>query len=684
MSSEALLIEIGTEELPPKVLKSLGEKFASNVHDLLANSGFSPESYEWFASPRRLAVLISAVSTTQPDSVIEKRGPAVSASFDENGQPTKAALGWAKGNGITVENAQRLVTDKGEWLLHKATIKGKALNGVVSDIVSQSLAKLPIPKPMRWGESAFQFIRPVHTVCVMHGDNVLPASVFGIESKNHFRGHRFHGEKTFSLSHAKEYESALLEHYVVGSFSKRVDTIKSALDSIASRSGLLPDYSVELLEEIAALVEWPNVMQASFEERFLAVPKEALVYTMKDDQKYVPLLNSDGSLSNQFLFVSNIDSKQPQYVIEGNEKVIRPRLSDAEFFFNTDRKQSLASKIDKLANVLFQKKLGTLKDKAIRLQNTSAKIAELLGANEKHAAKAGLLAKADLMTSMVMEFPEVQGVMGKYYAQFDGEEDEVAVAIQEQYLPKFAGDVLPSTPTGICVSLADKLDTLVGIFGIEQKPKGDKDPFALRRAAIGILRIISESKLDLDLEALVSLAAGQYSEGTFVDNKVEVVDFILSRFTALIQEDGVSTDIIQAVASRRPTRPTDFVDRVKAVQTFSELPEAEALSAANKRVANILAKNSDEEIAGEINESLLESEHEKTLYQRIQDLTDVTSQSHSESLNTLASLRDPIDAFFDNVMVMADNPEVKLNRLSLLHKLRILFLNTADISILAK
>jgi glycyl-tRNA synthetase beta chain len=684
MSNDALLIEIGTEELPPKILKSLGEQFASNVHGILTDLGFSPDTYNWFASPRRLAILISSVSSIQPDTTVEKRGPAVSVAFDENNQPTKAALGWAKGNGISIENAQRLVTDKGEWLLHKATVKGKALREAISDVVLQSLAKLPIPKPMRWGNSPFQFIRPVHTLCIMHGDVILPASVFGVESKNLFRGHRFHGEKTFSIKHANDYESSLLAHFVVGSFSERADIIKSSLNKMAGDLGLSADYSDALLEEIASLVEWPKVMQASFEERFLAVPKEALIYTMKDDQKYVPLLNSDGSLSNQFLFVSNIDSKQPQYVIEGNEKVIRPRLADAEFFFDTDKKQTLESKVEQLASVLFQKKLGTLKDKAQRLQKASAQIAKLMEVNEVFAARAGLLAKADLMTSMVMEFPEVQGVMGKYYAQLDGEADEVSIAIQEQYLPKFSGDSLPTTAIGVCVSLADKLDTLVGIFGIEQRPKGDKDPFALRRAAIGILRIISEAKLDLDLETLVEIAASQYDNGVLVANQTEVVDFILSRFTALLQDEGVSTDVIQAVSSRRPTQPTDFVERVSAVKSFIELPEADALSAANKRVANILSKNSAEKIASDIDVSLFENEYEHTLFNCMSKVSEESDKSHTESLRELASLRAPIDAFFDNVMVLAEEPAIRLNRLSLLKKLRVLFLKTADISVLAK
>ena len=682
---DALLIEIGTEELPPKSLKTLGFLFAKSVHDALVDGNYAPESYEWFASPRRIAILISSVANSQPDTVVEKRGPSVSAAFDADGNPTKAALGWARGNGIDVAEAERLVTDKGEWLLHKANVAGKSISENIEAIVNQSLAKLPIPKPMRWSDKSYQFIRPVHTVCVMYGSDILPANVYGVASTNVLRGHRFHGNKTFSLTHALEYENTLLNHYVVGSFSRRMDTIKSALDKQAKALDLQADYNEELLEEIASLVEWPKVMQASFEQRFLDVPKEALIYTMKDDQKYVPLLNQDGSLSHKFLFVSNIDSKTPEFVIHGNEKVIRPRLADAEFFFNTDRKRPLADRLDSLSTVVFQKKLGTLKDKVERIQSTAKAIAEMLEYNADHAARAGLLSKADLMTEMVMEFPEVQGVMGKYYAMHDREAHDVANAIEEQYLPKFAGDKLPESHAGICVSLADKLDTLVGIFGIEQKPKGDKDPFALRRAAIGVLRIISERELNLNLEELVSLAASSFADGVLVDNKQEVVDFVLSRFSALLSDQGISTDIIQSVAARRPTSPLDYVERINAVSAFSKLSAAEALSAANKRVANILSKNNIEASNVVVKAALLSEPAEKALYDGIGTLAkDIDVLDHEASLTSLAALREPIDNFFDNVMVMAEDDAVKSNRLALLQTLRSLFLTTADISLLAK
>ena len=686
--SDALLVEIGTEELPPTLLKTLGEQFSQNLHDALITANFAPESYHWFASPRRLAIVISRVAMQQPDSVIEKRGPAVSAAFDADGNPTKAALGWARGNGIEVGDAQRLKTDKGEWLLHKAEVKGQSLESEISTLVLNALTKLPIPKPMRWGDSAFQFIRPVHTFCVMHGAQVLSASLFDVQSRRVIRGHRFHGNPEFELTHANEYENTLINHYVVGSFSRRVDTIKSALDKQAQELGLQADYDQDLLEEIASLVEWPKVMQAEFDRGFLAVPKEALIYTMKDDQKYVPLLTQDGDLSHHFLFVSNIDSRSPEKVISGNEKVIRPRLADAEFFFNTDKKQPLSARVDALDTVLFQKQLGTLKDKAVRLANLSEAIAELVGADKPLAHRAGFLCKADLMTNMVMEFPEVQGVMGKYYALNDQEDGEVANAIEAQYLPRYAGDRLPSTKIGVCTSLADKLDTLVGIFGIGQLPKGDKDPFALRRAAIGLIRIIVEGEHLLDLTELVTLAIAQYPADLFELEPGLVVDFILSRFRALLNDQGYGTDTIQAVASRRPTQPLDFVARVQAVEQFRAHDAAEALFAANKRVANILAKNKIES-GSSVNTNLLTEPAEKALFDDLSNLqsallASARKRQYTKSLEQLASLRQTIDAFFDNVMVMAEDEAVKQNRLALLSILRTQFLSIADISVMAK
>jgi len=689
--TENCLVELGTEELPPKALKSLGEAFATQFEAALTQADLSFDSVSWFAAPRRLAVYVSGLAEGQADKVVEKRGPAVSAAFDADGNPTKAAQGWARGNGIDVADAERLVTDKGEWLLHKAHVPGQSVVELLEGLINQAVSKLPIPKPMRWGNYNTQFIRPVHTLCVLYGSEVVNVSVLGLTSGRVVQGHRFHGEGRFELDHADNYASALEQQYVLADFEARKDKVRQQLEDAAQSLSLKPDYNEDLLEEIASLVEWPVVLQAGFDEAFLAVPKEALIYTMKDDQKYVPLLDSDGALSNTFLFVTNIESRDASQVISGNEKVIRPRLADAEFFFNSDKKTTLESRLESLETVLFQKQLGTLKEKSERISALSAFIASQIDANETQAARAGLLAKTDLMSNMVMEFPDVQGVMGKYYALNDGEDAPVAEALYEQYMPRFAGDALPSSGVSASVALADKLDTLVGIFGIGQLPKGDKDPFALRRAAIGVLRIVTELSLPLDLETLVSKAIDVYGDKlTNAETQSQVVDFVLGRFTALLQDQAIAIDVIQAVAARRPTKPADYLARVHAVDKFRALEEAEALAAANKRVANILAKQ-NVEVTDTVNidESLLAEEAEKALYvelkaaQKEVDIA-VPSQDYTRILTALATLRNVIDNFFDNVMVMADDEAVKNNRLALLSLLRQLFLTTADISILAK
>jgi len=689
--TENCLVELGTEELPPKALKSLGEAFATQFEAALTQADLSFDSVSWFAAPRRLAVYVSGLAEGQADKVVEKRGPAVSAAFDADGNPTKAAQGWARGNGIDVADAERLVTDKGEWLLHNAHVPGQSVAELLEGLINQAVSKLPIPKPMRWGNYNTQFIRPVHTLCVLYGSEVVNVSVLGLTSGRVIQGHRFHGEGRFELDHADNYASALEQQYVLADFEARKDKVRQQLEDAAQSLSLKPDYNEDLLEEIASLVEWPVVLQAGFDEAFLAVPKEALIYTMKDDQKYVPLLDSNGALSNTFLFVTNIESRDASQVISGNEKVIRPRLADAEFFFNSDKKTTLESRLESLETVLFQKQLGTLKEKSERISALSAFIASQIDANETQAARAGLLAKTDLMSNMVMEFPDVQGVMGKYYALNDGEDAPVAEALYEQYMPRFAGDALPSSGVSASVALADKLDTLVGIFGIGQLPKGDKDPFALRRAAIGVLRIVTELSLPLDLETLVSKAINVYGDKlTNAETQSQVVDFVLGRFTALLQDQAIAIDVIQAVAARRPTKPADYLARVHVVDKFRALEEAEALAAANKRVANILAKQ-NVEVTDTVNidESLLAEDAEKALYAELkvaQKEVDIAlpSQDYTRILTALATLRNVIDNFFDNVMVMADDEAVKNNRLALLSLLRQLFLTTADISILAK
>ena len=687
MTTQNFLVEIGTEELPPKALKTLATSFADNVEAELNQAGLSFDKIEWFASPRRLAVKVLNLATQQPSKEIEKRGPAVSAAFDAEGNPTKAAEGWARGCGITVEQAERIATDKGEWLVHRAKIEGQPTKNLLNDIVANALAKLPIPKPMRWADKTVQFIRPVHTVTMLLGDELIEGEILGVASARTIRGHRFLGEKEFEIQHADQYPQLLREKgSVVADFNERKAEILAKSQAKATALGGVADIEESLLEEVTSLVEYPNVLAAKFEERFLAVPAEALVYTMKGDQKYFPIYDKDGKLLPHFIFVSNINPEDPTAIIEGNEKVVRPRLTDAEFFFKTDLKQKLVDRLPRLETVLFQQQLGTLKDKTDRIEKLAGEIAKQIGADEAKAKRAGLLSKCDLMTNMVFEFTDTQGVMGMHYARHDGEDEEVAVALNEQYMPRFAGDELPKSLVASAVALADKFDTLTGIFGIGQAPKGSADPFALRRAALGALRIIVEKNLPLDLEDLVKKSAALFGDKLTNKNVVaDVVDFMLGRFRAWYQDEGIAVDVIQAVLARRPTRPADFDARVRAVSHFRTLDSAEALAAANKRVSNILAK-ADAAI-GEINLTACVEPAEKALAEAVLALRTevqplIAQGDYTAVLDKLANLRAPVDSFFDNVMVNAEDPALRQNRLAILNTLQGLFLQVADISVL--
>ncbi|MFL4452992.1 glycine--tRNA ligase subunit beta [Serratia marcescens] len=688
MTQQTFLVEIGTEELPPKALRSLAESFAANFTAELDNAGLEHGEVSWLAAPRRLALKVANLSAAQADREIEKRGPAIAQAFDAEGKPSKAAEGWARGCGITVDQAERLVTDKGEWLMYRAHVKGQSAQQLLAGMVSTALAKLPIPKLMRWGDSDVQFVRPVHTVMMLLGADLIPGTVLGIESARTVRGHRFMGEAEFTLDNADQYPQILLERgKVVADYEARKALIKRDAELAAQKIGGKADLSDSLLEEVASLVEWPVVLTAKFEEKFLAVPAEALVYTMKGDQKYFPVYDAAGKLLPNFIFVANIESKDPQQIISGNEKVVRPRLADAEFFFNTDRKKRLEDNLPRLETVLFQQQLGTLRDKTDRIQALAGWVAGQIGADVNHATRAGLLSKCDLMTNMVFEFTDTQGVMGMHYARHDGEAEDVAVALNEQYQPRYAGDALPQSLVACSLAIADKMDTLAGIFGIGQHPKGDKDPFALRRAALGVLRIIVEKNLPLDLQTLTEEAVRLYGS-KLTNAKVvdEVVEFMLGRFRAWYQEEGHAVDTIQAVLARRPTKPADFDARVKAVSHFRTLDEAAALAAANKRVSNILAK-STETLNDSVRASVLKDAAEIQLATHLVVLRDklqpyFAAGNYQEALVELAALREPVDAFFDNVMVMADDAEVRVNRLTLLSKLRELFLQVADISVL--
>ena len=735
MTTQNFLVEIGTEELPPKALKTLATSFADNVEAELNQAGLTFDKIEWFAAPRRLAVKVLNLATQQPSKEIEKRGPAVSAAFDAEGKPTKAAEGWARGCGITVEQAERIATDKGEWLVHRAKIEGQPTKNLLNNIVANALAKLPIPKPMRWADKTVQFIRPVHTVTMLLGDELIEGEILGVASAHTIRGHRFLGEKEFDIQHADQYPQLLREKgSVVADFNERKAEILAKSQAKAATLGGVADIEESLLEEVTSLVEYPNVLAAKFEERFLAVPAEALVYTMKGDQKYFPIYDKGGKLLPHFIFVSNINPEDPTAIIEGNEKVVRPRLTDAEFFFKTDLKQKLVDRLPRLETVLFQQQLGTLKDKTDRIEQLAGEIAKQIGADEAKAKRAGLLSKCDLMTNMVFEFTDTQGVMGMHYARHDGEDEEVAVALNEQYMPRFAGDELPKSLVASAVALADKFDTLTGIFGIGQAPKGSADPFALRRAALGALRIIVEKNLPLDLEQLINFSINTYLEKELKPKEYtqtdgsryvtitsqnfgwdpeltnfvkkweqepgkpvipiyrsrkelinDLTDFMLGRFRAWYQDEGIEVDVIQAVLARRPTRPADFDARVRAVSHFRTLDSAEALAAANKRVSNILAK-ADAAI-GEINLTACVEPAEKTLAEAVLALRTevqplIAQGDYTAVLDKLANLRAPVDSFFDNVMVNAEDPALRQNRLAILNTLQGLFLQVADISLL--
>jgi len=687
MIKDTLLIELGTEELPPKALKTLALSFHEQVSSQLTKANLAFSEINWYASPRRLALIVKDLEANQLDKVVEKRGPSVSVAFDDQGVATKAAQGWARSNGITVEQADRIKTDKGEWLLHKATEKGQHISDLLPEMVNSAVAKLPIPKPMRWGAERVQFIRPVHTLTLMFGADVIAGETLGVKSSNQLQGHRFHSQGLITLAHANDYLTTLKDAYVIADYAERQNIIVEGIQAAADELDAVALLDEELLDEVTALVEWPVTLVGSFDETFLAVPAEPLIYSMKDHQKYFPVNDKAGNLLNKFIFITNIESKDPQQVVFGNEKVIRPRLADAEFFFKNDKKQTLTSRLESLESVLFQKQLGTLKAKSERIADVSAFIASNIDENKDDAYRAGLLSKTDLMSEMVLEFPQVQGTMGKYYAIHDGESQAIAQALEDQYRPRFAGDTLPEANIGCAVAIADKIDTLVGIFGIGQAPKGDKDPFALRRAAIGLIRIITEKQLNLDIADLISYSKTLFADKLTNDNVTnDVIDFIMGRFRAYYEEQSITVDVIQAVLVNKPTAPLDFDKRVKAVSHFKSLAEAQTLAAANKRVGNILAKFSGE-LYESFNTELATETAETSLANAFAGVKEqvagfIEAKDYQAALTALSSIKTEIDNFFEHVMVMADDEAVKINRLTLLNEIRNSFLAIADISLL--
>ena len=690
-----ILFELGCEELPPKSLKPLRDALQASVTEQLNQADISFDSIKAFAAPRRLAIQIDGISEKQPDRTEEKRGPAIKAAFDADGNPTRAAMGFAKGLGIEASELTTINTDKGDYVGYIQTVQGQATTELLPTIFQTALDNLPIAKRMRSGASRNEFVRPVQWAVLMQDDAVIDATIQGHQTGNQTRGHRFHSPEYHTIAHANDYEQLLDGLKVVADFDKRQMLIKNQVKALADEVNADAIVPQSLLDEVTALVDFPIALRASFEPRFLQVPQEALISTMQADQKYFCLTDKAGKLQPYFIFITNIESKDPNQIIEGNEKVVRPRLADAEFFFLQDQKQPLFALTENLKTRVFQDKLGTIWEKSERIAKLAAFIAALMQQQGQQidideTVRAGILSKADLASSLVGEYPELQGIAGTYYARLNDEPEAVAASLEEQYLPKFSGDVLPQTPIGICLALADRLDTLVGIFAIDQAPTGSKDPFSLRRSAIGILRILIEKQLPINLVALIEQAIKGYSDadGSKIakmgDTFTQVMAFLNSRYRAMYTEQGVSVDTIQAVQAINPHMPLDFDQRIRAVQAFSELSQAEKLADSNKRVANILAK-SEGVVADEVDASLLTEDAEKSLYQAVQQAqTAVTplleTANYTQILQTLVSLDEPLTQFFADVMVNSKDMALQANRLALLKQVRALFLTVADIS----
>jgi glycyl-tRNA synthetase beta chain len=716
------LVEIHTEELPPKSLKRLADKFLQEIETRLTKSELKYESAQFFVTPRRLAVLVTQLANQQPDSIVERKGPALAGAFDQNGQPTPACLGFARSCGTTPEQLQKTVTPQGEWMSYQQKVPGKSVQTLLPEIIQQALVALPIPKRMRWGNNTVEFVRPIHSIILLYGNEVIPADIFGLKSGRKTRGHRFHSNDWFDIAEPAEYVKILKKHFVLADFEERKEKIRAlTTDSVKKLSekiqqSIRADISETLLDEVSGLVEWPVVLCGHFDPDFLEVPQEALISAMQDHQRYFPVVNEEGKLQPYFITISNIESKNPAQVIAGNERVLRARLSDAKFFFDADVKwfydlkntawtlsaapgwfndlQNISA-FRNLKSVTYINKLGTLWDKSVRLSQLSRAIAEKIGTNDNslaHARSAGLLAKFDLSSQLVGEFPELQGIAGSYYINGGdlGKTTEISQAVREHYLPRFSGDILPTTLIGCALALADRIDMLVGLFGINQIPTGDKDPLGMRRAALSILRIMIEEKCNCDLRELIqeSIAIYQRNDVTLANSNLvnAVLTFIFERLKPWYQEQSISADVYAAVAALNITRPYDFHCRILAVQAFKKLPEANALNSANKRVSNILNKY-DSSIVGQVNSELFEEEAEHQLaasviaqHEAIIALSQ--SEKYAEILTQLAALREPVDYFFDKVLVMTEDKPRRENRLLLLKQLRELFLHVADIALL--
>ena len=680
-----LLFELGTEELPPTALKRLSGALCQAFAEGLRKCGLEFGAIRGFATPRRLALTIEALARQQPDREVERRGPAFAAAYGPDGLPTKAAEGFARSCGVTVADLKCVETDKGAWLAYRVREPGRPAVELLPAVAEDALAALPIPKRMRWGDSDAEFVRPAHWVVFLHGESLVPCEILGCQAGRHTRGHRFHHGGEIEIPAPRDYARLLEEEgRVIADFGRRAERIRAEVHAAAETLGGLVELDEALLDEVTALVEWPVAITAGFEERFLDAPQEALILTMKKNQKYFPVMDDRGRLLPRFITIANLDSPRPEVIRAGNERVVRPRLADAMFFWEQDGKRSLAERLDSLKAIVFQSGLGSLHDKSVRVSQLAATIAGELGEDVALAARAGLLCRCDLVTETVFEFPEMQGVMGRYQATRDGEPPALAAALDEFYRPRYSGDELPAGGAGLAVGLADRLDTLIGIFGLGQRPTGDKDPFALRRAALGVLRMLVERRLPLDLRQLLAKAAAGLQPWVQRAGVVEeVYQFMLERLKGLYAEQGIGAEVFEAVAEVHPTRPADFELRLRAVLEFRALPEAAALAAANKRIRNLLRKASDD-VPETVDESLFAAPEEQALWNalRAKDLELqplLAMADYTVALRQLAALREPVDRFFDGVMVMVEEPAIRVNRLALLGALYRLFRQVADV-----
>ena len=691
MPSRDFLVEIGTEELPPKALDNLAASLEQGIVKGLNREELNFTASYRYATPRRLAVLIHELQPQQADKTIERLGPAVSAAFTGQGAPTKAAQGFARSCGVAVEELDRSKSGDVEKLVFSLKESGRPVQDLLPRLVRDALEQLPVPKRMRWGNFREEFVRPVHWVVMMYGNKTIPALLLGVEANHFSYGHRFNFNKKILIKNAKDYEALLEEKGgVIPDFNKRKGLIRELVENEGAKAGAVAVIDEALLDEVTSLVEYPVALTGKFEEEFLDLPPEALILTMKSHQKCFYLVDKKGKLLPKFITISNLQSKDPSKVVEGYERVIRPRLADARFFYETDKKLSLESRLQQLNTVIFQEKLGTIYEKSQRVAALTTAIAERIGADSTLCSRAATLAKCDLLTLMVGEFADLQGLMGFYYALHDGEPEELAQALNEQYMPRFSGDSLPNSKTGIALALADKLDSIVGIFGIGQPPTGSKDPFALRRSAIGVLRIIVEKELDLDLLYCIEQAVSGFEEANLAQNTAdEVFEFMLERFKAWFMDKEITVEEFQSVFVVRPTRPLDFHLRILAVHNFNLLPESASLAEANKRVSNLLAKQNFNAEDTAVKEKLLQEPAEKALHRELVDkILEVAplleKGLYKEGLQTLASLKISVDTFFDEVLVVCEDASLRENRLALLQQLRYLFLQTADISHLHK